>query len=103
MKKKIIIGIGICFAVSLIVCLMVPCAINENRKNAPYWQVEEKKYNVESTQKEVDEEWELESVSTVTPYTYANPEGDIIIYYHCRTFYRTEEKVKRDGLNTLAL
>ena len=59
--------------------------------------------HVESALKAVDEDWELESLSTVTPYTYANPEGDTIVYYHCRTAYLTDGEVKLEGMNTEAL
>lgn len=99
-KRKVVIFI--CIVVFLLTGTIIQGIRIYNRENDPYWQVAKKLYDVESALKEVDEEWEMESLSTVTPYTYANSEGDIIVYYHCRTSYLTDE-VKLDGLDTDAL
>lgn len=102
-KKKFIAIICICIAVVLVTGVVIQGIRIHNREKDPYWQVAKKLYNVESALKEADEDWELESLSTVTPYTYANPEGDTIVYYHCRTAYITDNEVKLDGLNETAL
>lgn len=102
-KKKVITIICICIAVVLIAGAVIQEIRLYNRKDDPYWQVAKKLYNVERALKEVDENWELECLSTVTPYTYANSEGVTITYYHCRTAYITDDEVKLDGLNETAL
>lgn len=102
-KKKVVTVICICVAVVLITGALIQGIQIFNREKDPYWQVAKKLYNVESALKEVDEDWELETLTTVTPYTYANPKGDTIVYYHCRTAYITDDEVKLDGLNETAL
>lgn len=102
-KKKVLVMICVCMAAVLVSGAVIQGIIMYNQENDPNWQLAKELYNMESALKEVDEEWELESLSTVTPYTYANPEGDTIVYYHCRTSYLTEEEVKLDGLNATAL
>ena len=102
-KKKAITIICICIVVVLVAGAAIQGIRIYNREKDPYWQVAKKLYNVESALKAVDEDWELESLSTVTPYTYANPEGDTIVYYHCRTAYLTDGEVKLEGMNTEAL
>lgn len=102
-KKKVLVIICVCVAIVFVIEAVMQGIRITNRKKDPYWQVAKELYNVESALKEVDEDWKLESLSTVTPYTYANPEGDTIIYYHCKTSYLTEEEIKLDGLNVTAL
>lgn len=102
-KKRVIVIICICIAVVFVARAVVQGGRLYNRENDPYWQVAKKLYNVESALKEVDEDWKLESVSTVKPYTYANPEGETIVYYHCRTAYLTDDEVKLEGINAEAI
>lgn len=102
-KKRVIVIICICIAVVFVAGAVVQGVRLYNRENDPYWQVAKKLYNVESALKEVDEDWKLESVSTVKPYTYANPEGDTIVYYHCRTTFLTDDEVKLEGINAEAI
>ena len=102
-KKRVIVIICICIAVVFVAGAVAQGVRLYNRENDPYWQVAKKLYNVESALKEVDEDWKLESVSTVKPYAYANPEGETIVYYHCRTAYLTDDEVKLDGINAEAI
>ena len=102
-KKRVIVIICICIAVVFVAGAVVQGVRLYNRENDPYWQVAKKLYNVESALKEVDEDWRLEFVSTVKPYTYANPEGETIVYYHCRTAYLTDDEVKLEGINAEAI
>ena len=102
-KKKAITIICICIVVVLVAGVLIQGIKIYHREKDPYWQAAKKLYNVESALKEVDEDWEMESLSTVTPYTYANPEGDTIVYYHCRTAYLTDDEVKLEEINTEAL
>lgn len=102
-KKKKISIICICIAVLLLATTVIQGIRIYNQEKDPYWQAAEKLYNVESALKEMNKEWELQSLTTVTPYTYANTEGDTIIYYHCQTAYVADEEIKVDSLNTVAL
>ena len=103
MKKKVIMISCICIAVVTMAGALIQGIRIYTREKDPYWQAAKKLYNVESALKEADEDWKLESLSTVTPYTYANPEGETIVYYHCRTAYLTDDEVKLEGMNTEAL
>ena len=68
-KKKAITIICICIVVVLVAGAVIQGLRIYNRDKDPYWQVAKKLYNVDNALKEVDEDWELESLSTVTPYT----------------------------------
>ena len=103
MKKKVIMISCICIAVVTMAGALIQGIRIYTREKDPYWQAAKKLYNVESALKEADEDWKLESLSTVTPYTYANPEGETIVYYHCRTAYLTDGEVKLEGINTEAI
>ena len=99
MKKKIIAGIIVCiFAVALILGIRI-----YQRETDPYWKIAKNLYNVESALQEIDESWELESMSQVTPYCYQNPDGTTITYYCCTTSYLNEEPTELTGLNKTAL
>lgn len=99
MKKKIIAGIILCvLALALVVGIKI-----YQRENDPYWQIAEDLHNVESALQEIDESWELESLSQVTPYCYQNPEGTTITYYCCTTTYLNGEPTELAGLNKTAL
>ena len=99
MKKKIIAGIIVCvFAVALILGIRI-----YQRETDPYWKIAKNLYNVESALQEIDESWELESLSQVTPYCYQNPDGTTITYYCCTTSYLNEEPTELTGLNKAAL
>lgn len=100
MKKKNMI-------IYIVIVLMVIVVIQGIRISSlerdSYWQAAKKFCDVQSILKEIDEDWQMDSISRVTPYTYANPEGDIIIYYHCKTSYFTENEGELDEMNTDAL
>ena len=103
MKKRIVAGIIVCFvSVALIAGIVYGIRIYQ-RENDPYWKLAKNLYNVESALQEIDESWELESLSQVTPYCYQNPDGTTITYYCCTTTYVNEEPLELDGLNKTAL
>ena len=84
MRKKIIVGITICIFLAVIITGMVWGIRIYRREQDPNWQIAKKLYNVESALQEIDESWELQSLTQVTPYCYQNPDGDTVTYY-CRT------------------
>ena len=103
MKKKIIVGITICIFLAVIITGMVWGIRIYRREQDPNWQIAKKLYNVESALQEIDESWELRSLTQVTPYCYQNPDGDTITYYCCITTYVDNEPAESFGLNKTAL
>ena len=73
------------------------------RQTDPYLQIAEDIYKVETALKEEDEDYVCESISKVTPFTYADSEGNTIVYYCCQTAYVTDEPMEYNGLNMDAI
>lgn len=48
---------------------------------------------------EVDENYECQSVSKVTPFTYTDSEGNTIVYYCIQTAYLENESGEDTGLD----
>ena len=83
MKRKIlwIVTIG-----GLVLGLMIGVARYieiQTRQTDPNWQIANEIYKVDNALKEADEDYECQSVSKVTPFTYTDSEGNIIVYYCC--------------------
>ena len=97
------IGIVVCFALVAIVTGAVWGIKTYQREKDPNWQLAEKLYNVESALQEIDESWELTSLTQVTPYCYQNPDGDTITYYCCITTYVDDAPAGYLGINQVAL
>jgi hypothetical protein len=103
MKKKIFAGIAVCFALIIVITGAVYGVKIYQREQDPNWQIAKKLYNLESALQEIDESWELQSLTQVTPYCYQNPDGDTITYYCCITTYVDDESAESFGLNKTAL
>lgn len=103
MKKKIIVGIAVCLSLAVIIAGMMWGIRIYQREQDPNWQLAKKLYNVESALQEIDESWELQSLTQVTPYCYQNPDGDTITYYCCITTYMEDAPAEYFGLNQPAL
>ena len=103
MKKKIIVGIAVCAALVIIIAGAVYGVKIYQREQDPNWQIAKKLYNVESALQEIDERWELTSLTQVTPYCYRNPDGDTITYYCCITTYVDDVPTEYLGINQDAL
>ena len=67
MKKKIIVGIAVCISLVVIITGMIWGIHIYQREQDPNWQLAQKLYNVESAWQEIDESWELKSLTQVTP------------------------------------
>lgn len=65
----------------------------------PNWRIANETYKVENALKEVDEGYECQSVSKVTPFSYTDSEGNTIVYYCCQTAYVSNESGEYAGLN----
>lgn len=103
MKKKLLWCAGI-VAVSLLLILGIWRYLEvRNRQTDPNWKLAEQIYNMENALKEVDEDYECKSISKVTPYAYADPDGNTIVYYCCQTTYIADEYGEATGLNTDAI
>lgn len=103
MKKKLLCCGGI---VALIVVLLLGiCRYIElqQRQTDPNWKIAEQIYNMENALNEVDEDYECQSISKVTPFTYTDSKGNTIIYYCCQTTYIEDEYGDDTGLNTDAI
>ena len=103
MKKKIIVGIAVCAALVIVIAGIVYGIKIYQREQDPNWQIAKKLYNVESALQEIDESWELRSLTQVTPYCYQDPDGDTITYYCCITTYVEDTPDVSFRLNKTAL
>ena len=63
----------------------------QKRDNDPNWQIAKEIYKVENALKELDDDYECQSVAKVTPLTYTDSEGNTIFYYCIQTVYLENE------------
>ena len=103
MRKKILWCSGIIVLLVLVTLGVCRYIEVQNRQTDPNWKIAEQIYNMENALKEVDEEYECQSISKVTPFTYTDSEGNTIIYYCCQTTYIEDEYGETTGLNTDAI
>ena len=99
MKKKFLCCGGV---VALIIVLLLGIWRHielQQRQTDPNWKLAEQIYNMENALKEVDKDYECKSISKVTPYTYADPDGNTIVYYCCQTTYIENGYGEDAGLN----
>ena len=103
MKKKLLWCAGIIALIALVALGVCRYVQAQNRQADPNWKVAEQIYNMENALKEVDEDYECNSISKVTPYTYRDSDGNTIVYYCCQTTYMEDTYGDGSGLNTDAL
>ena len=103
MKKKILWIVGICVISLVLITGIMQYIEVQKRESDPNWQIANEIYKVENALKEVDEDYECQSVSKVTPFTYTDSEGNTIIYYCCQTAYLENESGEYSGLNMDAI
>ena len=103
MKKKVPLGIGI--VALLLVLILGITRYMEIRKcqTDSNWQIAKEIYKIENALKEVDEDYECQSVSKVTPFTYTDSEGNTIVYYCIQTAYLENESGDNTGLDMDAI
>ena len=91
MKKKLLWIAGI-FVVGLMMIVGIIRYIEvQKRENDPNWQIAKEIYKVETALKEVDADYECQSVAKVTPFPYTDSEGNAIVYYCIQTVYLENE------------
>ena len=103
MKCKILLAVGI--GILILVLIIGAARYIEVRTNQTdsNWQIANDIYKVENALKEVDEDYECQSVSKVTPFTYTDSEGNTIVYYCCQTAYLSNESGEHTGLDMNAI
>ena len=102
--KKIILWITGMVIVGLVLIVGIVRYIEiQKRENNPTWQIAKEIYQVENALKEVDEDYECQSVAKVTPFTYTDSEGNIIVYYCIQTAYLENESGGYTGLDMNAI
>ena len=103
MKKKNLWIAGI-FLVTLVLIVGIVRYIEvQKRENDPNWQIAKEIYKVDNVLKEVDEDYECQSVAKVTPFTYTDSEGNTIVYYCIQTAYLENESGDDTGLDMNAI
>ena len=103
MKKKTLWITGK-FVVALVLIIGIVRYIEvQKRENDPKWQIAKEIYKVENALKEVDADYECQSVAKVTPFTYTDPEGNTIICYCIQTVYLENESGGYTGLDMNAI
>ena len=103
MKKKTLWITGI-FVVALVLIIGIVRYIEvQKRENDPKWQIAKEIYKVENALKEVDEDYECQSVAKATPFTYTDSEGNTIVYYCIQTAYLEKESGDDTGLDMNAI
>ena len=103
MKKKLLWCTGIIAVLVLIALGICRYIEGQNRQTDPNWKLAQQIYNMEKTLKEVDNDYECQSISKVTPFTYTDSEGNSIVYYCCQTTHIEDECRENTGLNTDAI
>ena len=103
MKQRILWIAGIFMMSLALVVGIVWYRTVEKRENDPNWQIAKEIYKVENALQEVDEDYECQSVSKVTPFTYTDSEGHTIIYYCIQTAYLENESGDNTGLDMNAI
>ena len=91
MKKKLLWCTGIVVLIVLVVCGVCRYIKVRNSQTDSNWKLAQQIYNMENTLKEVDEDYECQSISKVTPFTYTDSKGNKIVYYCCQTTYVSDE------------
>lgn len=103
MRKKILWIAGLVVVGLVVTVGIVRYSEIKNCRTDPNWEIANEIYKVEKALKEVDEDYACESISKVTPYTYSDSEGNIIIYYCCQTDYLENESGDYTGLDMNAI
>ena len=103
MKKKLLWFAGSIVLIALIMLGVWRYIEVRNHQTDPNWKLAEQIYSIENGLKDVDEDYECKSISKVTPYTYADPDGNTIVYYCCQTTYIEDEYEDNTELNTDAI
>ena len=103
MKKKKLRIAGVLVVVLVLIVGIVRYIEVQKRENDPNRQVAKEIYRVENALKEVDADYECQSVAKVTPFPYTDSEGNTIVYYCIQTAYLKNESGDDTGLDINAI
>lgn len=103
MKKSILRIAGICIMSLVLIVGIARYSAIQKRESDPNWQIAKEINKVENALKEVDEDYECQSVAKVTPFTYTDSEGNTIVYYCIQTAYLKNESGGHTGLDINAI
>ena len=103
MKRKVLWAVGIGSLVLVLIMGVARYIDVRNHQTDPNWQIAKEIYKVENALKEVDEDYECQSVAKVTPFTYTDSEGNTIVYYCIQTAYLENESGGYTGLDMNAI
>ena len=103
MRKKILWIAGICIVSLALIIGIARYSEIKKRESDPNWQIAKEIYKVGNALKEVDEDYECQSVAKVTPFTYTDSEGNTIVYYCIQTAYLENESGDYTGLDMNAI
>ena len=103
MKKRLLLIAGICIMSLVLFVGIARYRAVQKRESDPNWQIAKEIYKVANALQEVDEDYECQSVSKVTPFTYTDSEGNTIIYYCIQTAYLENESGDDTGLDMNAI
>ena len=103
MRKKILWIAGSCIVSLALIIGIARYSEIKKRESDPNWQIAKEIYKVGNALKEVDEDYECQSVAKVTPFTYTDSEGNTIVYYCIQTAYLENESGGYTGLDMNAI
>ena len=103
MKKRLLLIAGICIMSLVLFVGIARYRAVQKRESDPNWQIAKEIYKVENALQEVDEDYECQSVSKVTPFPYTDSEGNTIVYYCIQTAYLENESGDDTGLDMNAI
>ena len=103
MRKKILWIAEICIVSLALIFGIARYSEIKKRESDPNWQIAKEIYKVGNALKEVDEDYECQSVAKVTPFTYTDSEGNTIVYYCIQTAYLENESGDYTGLDMNAI
>ena len=103
MRKKILWIAGSCIVSLALIIGIARYSEIKKRESDTNWQIAKEIYKVENALKEVDEDYECQSVAKVTPFTYTDSEGNTIVYYCIQTAYLENESGDYTGLDMNAI
>ena len=103
MKRRILWIAGICIVSLALIIGIARYSEIKKRESDPNWQTAKEIYEVENALKEVDADYECQSVAKVTPFTYTDSEGNTIVYYCIQTAYLENESGDNTGLDINAI
>ena len=103
MKKSILWVAGICIMSLVLLVGIARYSVNQKRQSDSNWQIAQEIYKVENALKKVNEDYECQSVSKVTPFTYTDSEGNSIVDYFIQTAYLENEFGDHTGLDMNAI